>query len=566
MYSLKEELIRYSKNVISENIIGCQKHKWACMRFLHDLEREGTDKFPYVFNEEKAIRYLDWMRLFKHRKGVLRGKNIEPDIIQVFIFSNIYGWYHRDTGYRRFKKAYWQVGRKNAKSQSLACVGSYELGAFNGSMNEVYCAATKTEQARIVWEETDSNIKACPELRNKFKTSYGKIVHIKTGSFMRALSKEDRHTGDGLNPQCGIVDEYHAHDTSEIYDIIDSGMGARPEPLLIIITTAGFDLMNPCYSVEYQKVIVPLLDPDNPFEAEYYFAMVNELDKGDDYTDESNWIKANPILCSYPEGIQYIRERLALAQQAPEKMRDFITKNMNVWIQQRDSGYILMDKWAECRTNEFPDIDGLEVIGGLDLSSTIDLTSVSFEIRMPDGKIGVLSHSFMPEDTLERRRHEDKVPFDLWVNQEWITATPGAVVDYQYVLDYIDKQYIENHWDKGEICYDRALASWLRQQLEEREYIPVDTPQGRFTLSAPTKDFRGQVYNTNVIHNNNPVLGWAMGNAVVTPDNNDNIMLDKGKSRERIDPAAALMNAHVRYMVKEDVPVYETRGLRSLAD
>lgn len=565
---LRKELIQYSHDVIDGRIFACQKHKWACMRFLRDIERENTEEFPYIFDEKKADRFLDWMRLFKHRKGVLRGKNLQPDIIQKFIFGNIYGWYNRYTGYRRFKKAYWQVGRKNAKSQSLACVGSYELMAFSDSTNEVYCAATKTEQARIVWDETKAMLDGCRELQKKYKVAYGKIEHIKTGSFMRALSKEDRRTGDGLNPQCGIVDEYHAHDTSEIYDVIDSGMGARPEPLLIIITTAGFDLSNPCYSVEYQKIIVPLLDPNNPFEADYYFAMVNELDSGDDIRNEENWVKANPILCSYPEGVQYIRDRLSLAEQAPEKMRDFKTKNMNIWIQQRESGYMLMDKWAECGEtpdNPMPDLCGLEAITGVDLSATIDLTSVGFEVRLKDGRIAILSHSFMPEDTLERKRAEDKVPYDLWVQLGWITATPGAVVDYNYVLDYIEKTYDKYHWYKGEVCYDRALATWLSQQLDERGFTPVDIAQGRFTLSAPTKDFRGQVYNKKIIHNNNPVLTWAMGNSVVTPDNNDNIMLDKGKAKERIDPAASLMNAHVRYMVKSDaVSVYETRGIRSL--
>src|SRR5690606_26372767 len=153
-----------------------------------------------------------------------------------------------------FKKAYWQVGRKNAKSQSLACVASYEAAAMNAGAAEVYCAATKTEQAKIVWDEINETIARCDELRDRFVTKYSKVYHLKSGSFIRTLSREDREKGDGLNPQCGIVDEYHAHETSEFYDILASGMGARPEPLLMVITTAGFDLNNPCYRVEYQYV------------------------------------------------------------------------------------------------------------------------------------------------------------------------------------------------------------------------------------------------------------------------------------------------------------------------
>jgi phage terminase large subunit-like protein len=355
MGELRDDLIQYSQDVTSGKVTACQKHKWACERFLRDLSREGTDEFPFVFSEEKANRFLDWMRLFKHRKGVLKGEHIEPHIIQKFVFGNIYGWIHKDTGYRRFNKAYWQVGRKNAKSQSLSCVRSYEEMAFGEGASEVYCTATKRKQARIVYDETVAMLNGCPELKGKYKIAYGQIVHKKTGSIMEALSKEDGKKGDGYNPQCGIIDEYHAHETSEMYDIIDSGMVARPQPLLMIITTAGFDLSNPCYSVEY-KLVSHILDPHNPYENENYFVMINELDKEDLEKDEgikneAVWGKANPIVCSYPEGIDSIRKRLNLALEAPEKMRDFLTKTLNVWVQMREFGYMDLSKWAKCGKN-----------------------------------------------------------------------------------------------------------------------------------------------------------------------------------------------------------------------
>lgn len=552
-YPLINELIEYCQAVLADEINACQKHKWACRRFLDDLDRQGTDEFPYVFALEKALHFLNWMKLFRHRKGILQGQRIEPHIIQKFIFGNIYGWLHKETGYRRFNKAYWQVGRKNAKSQSLSCVGSYELMVLGEGTSEVYCAATKTDQAKIVWEETEAMLNACRELKGKYKIAYGRIIHLKSGSVMRALSKEDRKTGDGLNPQCGIIDEYHAHETSEIYDIIDSGMGARPQPLLMIITTAGFDLANPCYTVEYD-LVSKILDPDHPYQNENYFVMINELDRDDegnlidDIQDETCWVKANPILCSYPEGVDYIRKRLDIALEASEKMRDVMTKNFNVWLNQREHGYMNLAKWAACKAEAMPDLAGCECYVGIDLSSKIDLTSVSFEFVLEGGRYAVLSHSFMPEETLDNKRKTDKVPYDLWVKQGWITLTDGAVVDYRYIVDHIKRQVEKNGWVVIELCVDPWNATQFNQEMMDDGFDVVEITQGMRTLAGPTKDFRDQVYLGNVIHDGNPVLTWAMGNAVVRMDHNQNIMLDKEKSRQRIDPAAATMNSHTRAM------------------
>ena len=546
--ALLEELTDYSNDIIAGRIIAGQKHKWACQRFLNDVARQGTEGFPFVFSEEKAERFFAWCSLFKHTKGVIEGQQIVLQINQRFDYGNIFGWVHKDAGLRRFRKSYKQVGRKNAKSQEESLVGLYETFADGESASEVYCAATKSKQAKIVWNEAKMMLTRCKELKGKYTIAYGRINHTKSGSFMEALSKEDGKTGDGTHVQCGIVDEYHLHPTSEMLDMLTSGKNARRQPLVMIITTAGFNISNPCYRVEYDYVS-RILDPDSPIENDQYYVMICELDKGDDIKDESNWVKANPILCSYPEGVEGVREDLLEALDAPEKMRNFLTKNMNVWVDQKENGYMAMNKWAKCgvsKENPWPDVTGLPVISGLDLSTILDLTSAAFEIDLQDGRKAVMSHSFIPEDTLKSKTASDNVPYALWVEQGWITATPGASVDYNYVLKYMDDIYTENKWDKGEVCYDRYLATWLRYQLEIREYIPIDIPQGIPTLGEPTKDFRVKVYEGNVIHQNNPVLTWAINNAVTRPDQNGNIMLDKGKSKERIDPIASLINCHVR--------------------
>ena len=572
--TIRSELLTYCDAVLSGEIIACQKHRWACERFKRDLRFENTEAFPYVFNEEKAERFFNWMRLFRHRKGILKGRQIEPHIIQKFIFGNIYGWYHKDTGYRRFKKFYWQVARKNAKSQSLACVGSYETMAFDSSgteANETYCAATKTEQAKIVFEETVAMLDACKMFAGKYTVAYGRIRHKKTGSVMRALSEEDRKTGDGLNVQCGIIDEYHAHDTSEIYDVIDSGMGARAEPLLAIITTAGFNLTNPCFRVEYD-LVSKILNPDIPVNIESYFVMINELDKNDsgeladDIKDEKAWEKANPIICSYSEGKDYLRKKLQEALEAPEKMRNFLTKHMNIWVNQRENGYMNMAKWAACGSDEVKDaaFPGENIFVGLDLSAKIDLTSVGFEIKL-DEKYYVFSHSFMPEATLRVKEKTDKVPYAMWVRDGWITLTPGEVVDYRMVIAYAKERVEAAGWRVAAWCFDPWGAMQISSDLIDEGETVVDIIQGIKTLSEPTKDFREMVYAGRVVHENNPVLSWAISNAVADEiDRNKNIILNKKKSKERIDPIAAVINAHVRCMVPAQVSAYSVRGMRSL--
>lgn len=556
MSDLRAELIAYSEDVIAGRVTACTKHRWACMRFLRDIAAEGTAEFPFVFLPAKAERFFAWVGLFKHRKGILKGEPIKPNIINKFIFGNVYGWYHKKTMRRRFNKFYWQVARKNGKSQWLACVGSYEtMGLDETGLEamEVFCAATKTEQAKIVYDEAVAMLNGNPNFKGKYTVAYGRIKHKKTGSMMRALSEEDRKTGDGLNVQCGIIDEYHAHESSEIYDVIDSGMGARAQPLLGIITTAGFELTNPCYRVEYD-LVSKILDPDNPINLDHYFAMVNELDKDsdgnviDDIKDTACWEKANPIVCSYAEGRDYLKKKLDEAMEAPEKMKNFLTKHMNVWVNQREHGYIMMDRWTACGA-EPVDMRGKRCFIGLDLSSKLDLTSVAFEFPVED-QYYVRSHSFIPSETLEQKTKTDKVPYGMWADQGWITVTSGPVVDYTAVFDYIMTQIKLYDLKVAEVCLDPWGAVQISSDMIDEGLTVVEIIQGIKTLSEPTKNFREMVYLKRVIHDRNPVLTWSLSNAIADiVDRNQNIILSKKKSKQRIDPIAALINAHVRAMV-----------------
>lgn len=567
--TIKEELIQYAKDCINDTKHCCQKHRWACERFLRDISREGTDAFPYIFDDAKAERFYKWASLHKHTKGVLVNTPIIFTPIQRFIFGNIYGWIHKDTGYRRFTKAYWQVGRKNAKSQSLGLVGDYELMALGEDNSEVYIGATKTLQAKIIYNEVLAMLKKSSALfKGKWKEAYSTIVHIKSNSIMRALSKDDGKTGDGLNPQCGLIDEYHAHPTDEILEVIKTGMIARRQPLLFIITTAGNNLGGPCYRIEY-PLVSKILNPDIEFDIPDYFCMVNELDRDeegnliDDINDEECWIKANPIAATYEVGLKNIRSNYMSAIESPEKMVSFMTKNMNIWVKQSAQSYIDMAKWkARGRLNEdFENDLGISLYGydayvGIDVSKTIDLTAAGIVIPVDinnSKKFITLAHGFIPEETVQTKERTDKIPYRLWSERGWLTITPGEIVDYRFMTKWIEETLNKYGLNIKDVCYDPYNATHYTQELESNKgWGIVEIRQGIITLSEPTKSFRAETYQGNILHPTNELLDWAISNAVTKVDAQENIMLDKAKSTERIDPIAAVINAYTRAKVAAD--------------
>ncbi|MBS7044059.1 MAG: terminase large subunit [Megasphaera micronuciformis] len=566
--TLTDELIQYSKDCIVDTRHVCQKHRWACERFLNDLKKSGTKDFPYIFDEEKALRFFEWAALHKHTKGVLAGEPIEFTPIQRFIFGNVYGWIHQETGLRRFRKAYWQVARKNAKSQSLAIVGDYELMALGEPMSEVYIGATKSMQAKIIYNEVVAMLKRCPLLKGKWHESYGVIRHPKSDSILRALSKDDGKTGDGLNPQCGLIDEYHAHPTDEILEVINTGMVARRQPLLFIITTAGTNFGGPCYRVEY-PLVEKILDPSLDFDVADYFCMVNELDRDqegnliDDVKDEECWVKANPIAATYPEGLANIRSKLASALESPEKMESFLTKNMNLWVNQSAMSYMDMAKWKERGAiTEIPvDLYGRPAYVGIDLSKRIDLTAAGIIIPIDiDGTVKYVTraHGFIPEDTVAVHEKTDKVPYRAWAKAGYLTITPGDVVDYRFIESWIHETTDDLGVNVKELCYDPYNATHFAQDFDAQGITTVEVRQGMRTLSEPTKAFREEAYRGNILHEPNPLLDWAVSNAVTKRDHNENIILDKEKSTNRIDPIAAVINAFSRARVtaEEDMSDY----------
>jgi phage terminase large subunit-like protein len=391
----------YCDDILKGRIKACKKHKWAVKRFLKDYEDCQKDDNPFYFDEEVGEDFYWFAREFNHVEGVLAGEPVELTDFQLFISVNIFCFKKKKNRARRFRKVYIQLARKNAKSQFLAIIGAYV--AFLGDEKQrIYIAGWQKDQSDEVYIAVRDGIGSSSLLDDKWKEAYGKIEIFKNGSVIVPLSRETRKTGDGKNPSVGIVDEYHNHLTSEIYDVLQSGMVARKEPLMFVITTAGFDLSRPCF-IEYEYVS-RILDPDDDIENDDYFAIICELDEGDDIKDESNWVKANPIVATYEEGLESIRSDLKTALDVPEKMRSFMTKTMNIWVDMKVGGYIPASKWKAGAIDEF-DMTGRDVYIGVDLSKKIDLTSTGYVFLLIMGTMlaNILSCQKKPWSSEEQR-------------------------------------------------------------------------------------------------------------------------------------------------------------------
>lgn len=547
----KDEIVRYAKDCVSGKIPSGQKHKWACQRFLNDLKRIGQPEFPYVWDEERAEKIVKWFALLRHSKGALAGKPIELTSWQKFRECQIYGWRHKDTGYKRFKKSFTEVARKNAKSQMEAGEALNEISeqaVRNQEVYEVYTAGTKRDQSKIVFNECDLMTRGTL-IRTKFNFKRDEIVHIKTGSFIKALSKDDGKTGDGTNPAQLILDEYHQHPTTEFYDL---GLGSNTkEPMLTIITTAGRDLTYPCYTQEYEYCS-KLLDPSVDVYNDEYFVDICEADPGDDPGALSTWQKANPIRAFYQEGVKKIAEDYEIAKQIPEKMIAFLTKVLNIWVSAAQNGYMDMQKWKACQVKVIPiDLRNRPVYVGFDMSAKIDLTSVAFIVPYQTDQLDktgkkvvkyyIWVHSFIPSmEKLREHILKDKVPYDAWLRMGYLEVTNTPIVDQSRVMEYVLNTCKTLELDIQCLCFDPANASKLMQDLSNEGYTVEEVYQSHKSLNEATQGFREQVYCENIEYLANPLLNYAMSNAVVR-QNNGLIKIDKDATTKRIDPVDATL-------------------------
>lgn len=555
----KQIILQYAKDCISGKIPSCEKHKWACMRAVRDFEKAEKDPdYPYYWDEKSADSIVLWFTNLYHSKGELARTPIYLTPWQQFHLCQVYGWRQKKNGRRRFKKMFIEVARKNAKSQELAGLLLYEISMTstkNGELNEAYTAGTKSAQSRVCFEECKLMLNGS-RLKEKFRLTNNMIEHKKTHSFIKPLSANDGKRGDGSLPAALVLDEYHQHPNEDMYNLF---MGANScEPLLLIITTAGMDINNgPCYR-EYEYCS-DILNPGKDTYDEEYMIDICEQDPEEEadprlLMDTKRWVKSNPIRATYPEGIEKIMTTYQKALKCPENMPAVLTKNFDIWVQATENGYMDMSKWKACEVSEFPvDIHGRQCCVGLDLSASIDLTSICFVIPyqsdekdaegIPVTKYLLIHHSFIPSrDKLIERINVDKAPYDAWEKMGLLTVTNTEAVDQKavklWVLDFAKQYNLDIVW----WCFDPSNATYMQTELTGEGHNVIGIYQSYQSLNDPTLALREAVYEGRVMYQPDPLLNFAMGNAVIKKSNGL-VKIDKDKARKRIDPVDALICA-----------------------
>lgn len=544
----------YAEQVCSGEILVCEYVRLAVERYYADLDR-ALDMGRY-FDKKAAMRAIRFIEKLKHTKGEWAGQRFRLEPWQQFVLWNIFGWKNAD-GTRRFRYAYIEIARKNGKTALSAGIGLYMLFADGESRPEVYSAATVKDQAKICFSDAVEIVKAT-DLKNYLTPYRNSIVYELKGGTMKPLSS-DYGTHDGLNPSCGIIDEFHAHKDSGMFNVIKSAFGARRQPLMFIITTAGFDKSGVCYA--YRENVIKVLRGVN--EDDSLFGIIYTLDDKSEWDDPTMWIKANPNLgVSLSAG--YLIDQVKDAKNRPEAVRNVMTKNVDLWVD-AERTWILDDVWQKCIGMTAPaDLKGCACWGGLDLSNVSDITAYVLLFHEND-RFQLLPHFWIPEEKMLEKIRKENINYDKWVAEGYVTVTPGNVIDYDFVK--ADILRIVADYDLRTSAYDRWNSSQTIIDLQNEGMECNPFGQGYGSMSAPTKEFEKLVLTGKIEHFGNPVLRWMLASTLVKTDPAGNIKPDKEKSTQKIDGIVAAIMALGEWMTAQaddESNPYENRGLLTL--
>lgn len=544
---------KYYGQIISGEVVVSDKVRRV---MKHLVDKLHDKKSKYIYDDDKAQYVIDFIQTFcKHSKGQWAGKPVILELWQKAITAALFGFVDRNTGLREYKQLILIVARKNGKSTFASCLGLYLLVADGEAGPEIYSAATKRDQAKIIWKEACAMVKKSPALHKKLDLRVSVIrSRFNEGSFEALGSDSDKL--DGLNVHGALIDELHALKDKNLYDVLIDGMTAREQPVCIITSTAG-TVRDNIFDLKYDECerIVKGYDDKEGYKDETILPFVYELDKREEWTDPDKWQKANPGLGSI-KNKETLAQKVYQAQHDALRVKNLLCKDFNI----RETGGEAFFSFDDLNNEEKYDIKDLHPrygVGGFDLSETTDLTCATILFCVKDNpNIYVKQMYWIPEDLLEKRVREDQVPYDIWKKKGWLQTSPGFRNDYRLIL-----QWFVDEMEKDDIylfkCgYDRWSAQYLVQSMTERfgEDIMVPVAQGKKTLSGPMKNLAADLKAKRVIYNNTPILKWCMANVAVDVDRNDNIQPCKTSNpRKRIDGFASLLDAYTAYETyKED--------------
>ncbi|MFZ6813739.1 terminase large subunit [Undibacterium sp. Rencai35W] len=540
---------QYAEAVVARDIPACRWVQLACQRQLDDLARFKGKGSPYRFNPKLTDRtgktfapadnLCAFIERLPHVKGPLAGMSIKLEPWQVFILSTVYGWVKAD-GTRRFRRAYIEVPRGNAKSTLSSAVALYMLAADGEGGAEVYSLATTRDQARIVFGDAQTMARKSSGFRSRFGVAVGAHnMHVlATGSKFEALSAEGS-TLDGLNIHFGCVDELHAHKTRTVYDVVETGTGKRDNSLLWVITTAGSNRAGICYEV--RTFVTKLLD--RVFEDDSQFGIIFGLDDGDDWASEAALVKANPNW-----GISVRAEILlplqAKAMQLPSAVNNFKTKHLNEWVN-ADTAWMDMRAWDRCADPalNLDNFAGQPCWIGLDLASKTDIAALVLVFAHPDiaGGFAVFGRYYLPEDTVMATGNSQ---YPGWMRTGRLTVTPGNVIDFSWIeADLIDAV---SRFAIQAVAFDPFQATQLSTRMIAEGLPMIEVRPTVLNFSEPMKTLEALALQRKLIHDGDPVLTWMVSNVVAHLDAKDNIYPRKERPENKIDGIVALIMALAR--------------------
>ena len=532
------EKIQSGEEVVSDKVYRTYK------KVVHDIRNPGV----YFYSPKRANHVLEFAENYcRHSKGKFGGQPVRLELWEKAHLAVIFGFID-DDGLRKYREALLIVGKKNGKSLLASIVGLYMLMADGEPGPEVYAVATKKDQSKIIWLESKRMIRKSPALRKRAKTLVAEIdTEYNDGVFKPLASDSD--TLDGLNVHCVLMDEIHQWKQGKaLYDIMADGVSAREQPLDYITSTAG-TIREDIYDQKYEEaemVINGYEDPDG-YKDEHFIAFVYEIDSRKEWTDEKCWKKANPGLGTI-KNYNTLKAKVDKAQKNPLLVKNLLCKDFNI-RETSSEAWLTFEQANNTETFDVTELKPRYGIGGVDLSATTDLTAAKVIFKVPnDERIYVMSMYWMPEDLVEKRVMEDKIPYDVWIEKGYVRTCKGNKISYRDVKAWFVE--IQETYDiyLNLIGYDAWSAAYFVEDMQDyfgkNTMVPVI--QGMKTLSQPMKRLGADLENHLIVYNNNPVDKWCLCNTAVDVDKNDNIQpIKTSKPRRRIDGTAALLDAYV---------------------